>query len=60
MNAQLLAYLDKKISGDPEYDQLDLTQLGHYLCMISEVTELVRQCRERGDFSAILTSKGKL
>jgi len=29
INAQLLAYLDKKIAGEPEYDQLDLTLLGH-------------------------------
>lgn len=45
VNAQLLAYLDKKIAGEPEFDQLDLAQLGHYACMLCEVTELVRQCR---------------
>jgi hypothetical protein len=60
MNAQLLTYLDKKISSDPEYDHLDLIQLGHYVCMICEVTNLLRQCRDRGDFSAIMASKGKL
>ena len=45
INAQLLAYLDKKIAGEPEYDQLDLTQLGHFVCTMIEVTEVIRQCR---------------
>jgi hypothetical protein len=50
---QMLEYLDKKIMGDPEVDQLDLVMLGHSLCTILEVTEVLRFCRERGDFSAI-------
>lgn len=46
--------------GEVDVDQLDLVGLGHALCVILEVTEVLRMCRERGDYSMVTSCKAGL
>lgn len=56
----LLEYIDKLILEDPGADQQELATLGSMLMAIVEVTDIVEQCKERGEYSMVISCKPTL